>query len=135
MIFVSHNLATVRYVSDVVAVMYLGRIVEVGPTDEIVSDPQHPYTRMLLAAVPRLGNNSASAVSSKRSPGPAQPAAGMSLPSTLPIGPSGPSRQICVEQDPSKSAHDRPHAAACHFAGRDRGSPPQPSRDRRSRCQ
>ena len=44
MIFVSHNLATVRYVSDVLAVMYLGRIVEVGPTDAVVADPQHPYT-------------------------------------------------------------------------------------------
>ena len=55
MIFVSHNLATVRYVSDVIAVMYLGRLVEVGPTDAVVADPQHPYTRALLAAVPRLG--------------------------------------------------------------------------------
>ena len=52
MIFVSHNLATVRYVSDVLAVMYLGRLVEVGPTDAVISDPQHPYTRTLLAAVP-----------------------------------------------------------------------------------
>ena len=58
MVFVSHNLATVRYVSDVLAVMYLGRIVEVGPTDAVVSDPQHPYTRTLLDAVPRLGQTS-----------------------------------------------------------------------------
>ena len=57
MMFVSHNLATVRYVSDVLAVMYLGRIVEVGPTDAVVSDPQHPYTRTLLDAVPRLGES------------------------------------------------------------------------------
>jgi peptide/nickel transport system ATP-binding protein len=51
-LFISHNLAVVRYVSDQVAVMYLGRIVEVGPCDSILDDPQHPYTRMLLDALP-----------------------------------------------------------------------------------
>lgn len=52
MLFISHNLAVVRYLSDHIAVMYLGRIVEAGPTDEILADPRHPYTRDLLAAVP-----------------------------------------------------------------------------------
>jgi len=53
MLFISHNLAVVRYVSDLIAVMYLGRIVEVGPADQVLNDPQHDYTRELLAAVPR----------------------------------------------------------------------------------
>ena len=47
-LFVSHNLATVRYVSDALAVMYLGRLVEAGPTEAVVAQPQHPYTRSLL---------------------------------------------------------------------------------------
>jgi peptide/nickel transport system ATP-binding protein len=51
MLFISHNLAVVRYVSDIIAVMYLGRIVECGPADDVLRDPQHPYTRELLAAV------------------------------------------------------------------------------------
>ncbi len=52
-LFVSHNLGVIRYVSDVVAVMYLGRVVEVGPVDQVFSAPQHPYTRALLEAIPR----------------------------------------------------------------------------------
>ncbi|MBA5776392.1 ABC transporter ATP-binding protein [Stappia sp. F7233] len=51
-LFVSHNLAVVNYISDRIAVMCRGRIVEVGPTKEVVSDPLHPYTQALLAAVP-----------------------------------------------------------------------------------
>jgi peptide/nickel transport system ATP-binding protein len=53
MLFISHNLAVVRYVSDIVAVMREGKIVEYGPVDEVLGDPRHEYTRELLAAVPR----------------------------------------------------------------------------------
>ena len=51
-LFISHNLAVVNYMSDQVAVMQSGRIVEIGPRDIILQDPVHPYTRALLAAVP-----------------------------------------------------------------------------------
>jgi oligopeptide/dipeptide ABC transporter ATP-binding protein len=54
MIFVSHNMAVVRQVSDRVAVMYRGRIVETGPATEVFSGPSHPYTRLLLSSVPRM---------------------------------------------------------------------------------
>ncbi|MSQ56968.1 MAG: ATP-binding cassette domain-containing protein [Limnohabitans sp.] len=55
-LFISHNLAVVRHVSDRVGVMYLGRLVELAPTDQLFSNPQHPYTRMLLEAIPKLRN-------------------------------------------------------------------------------
>jgi peptide/nickel transport system ATP-binding protein len=55
MLFISHNLAVVRYVSDVVAVMRHGVIVEAGPAEQLLSAPEHSYTRDLLDAVPRLG--------------------------------------------------------------------------------
>jgi peptide/nickel transport system ATP-binding protein len=55
MLFISHNLAVVRYVADYVAVMYQGRIIEHGPAERVLQDPGQPYTRRLLAAVPRPG--------------------------------------------------------------------------------
>jgi oligopeptide/dipeptide ABC transporter ATP-binding protein len=51
-LFISHNLAVVKYVSDAVAVMYLGRIVEIGDAEQVFSEPKHPYTQALLAAIP-----------------------------------------------------------------------------------
>ncbi len=54
-LFVTHDIAAARIVADRIAVMYLGRIIEEGPADEITASPQHPYTQALLAAVPTLG--------------------------------------------------------------------------------
>jgi peptide/nickel transport system ATP-binding protein len=53
-VFITHDLATARFLCDRVAVMYLGRVVECGPVEAVLGEPRHPYTRALLAAVPRL---------------------------------------------------------------------------------
>jgi len=53
-VFIAHDLSVVRHVSDRIAVMYLGKVVEEGPTDAIFEAPQHPYTRSLLAAIPSV---------------------------------------------------------------------------------
>ncbi|MBV1731082.1 MAG: ABC transporter ATP-binding protein, partial [Hydrogenophaga sp.] len=53
-LFISHNLAVVRHVSDRVGVMYLGRVVELAPKHTLFDNPRHPYTRMLLDAIPKM---------------------------------------------------------------------------------
>ena len=52
LVFIAHDLAVVRHISDRVAVMYMGQVVEVGARAEVYEQPSHPYTRMLLASVP-----------------------------------------------------------------------------------
>jgi peptide/nickel transport system ATP-binding protein len=119
MIFVSHNLATVRFVSEVLAVMYLGRIVEVGATDSVVADPRHPYTRALLAAVPTLSEPAPILDPDLgEPPDPHQPPPGCHFHPRCPIGPTVLlERQICIDRDPRDGADERPHRAFCHFAG------------------
>lgn len=56
-LFISHDLSVIKYLSDRIAIMYLGEIVETGLTEEIFSSPKHPYTQALLSAVPELGTN------------------------------------------------------------------------------
>jgi peptide/nickel transport system ATP-binding protein len=118
-IFVSHNLATVRFVSDAVAVTYLGRVVETGSTDAIVSNPQHPYTRSLLDAVPSIGGSLPVVALRGESPDPHAPPTGCHFHPRCPTGPQvRAERRLCLEQDPRVGAEDRMHHACCHYAAK-----------------
>jgi len=117
-LFISHDLAVVRYVSDAIAVMHLGRVVERAPADALLSDPRHPYTRTLLAAAPRLRTPAVrDAAPAGEPPDPYDPPSGCRFRTRCPVGPLvDPARAICAEGDPHQSAGERAHHAACHFA-------------------
>ena len=92
-----------------------------GPAEQVLSDPQHPYTRNLLAAAPsrhtRVLDADQSAVSDSEPADPHHPPAGCRYHTHCPIGPLvHPERSLCTTADPSSAAGDRRHHAACHFA-------------------
>ena len=114
-LFISHDLAVVRHVSDRIAVMYLGQIVEQGSTVAVCQNPQHPYTEALLSAipmpVPKHGRRRKRIVLTGDVPNPAQP------PPACRFAPRCPYRQpICDEETPELKMTRQGHNAACHFA-------------------
>ena len=114
-LFISHNLAVVRYVASHIAVMYLGRIVESGAAREVLTEPQHPYTRDLLAAIPRVrGSTTAPSIEVLEAVDPHHPPSGCRYHTRCPVGPLVlPDREVCLRVEPSS---DHRQNAACHFA-------------------
>jgi peptide/nickel transport system ATP-binding protein len=113
-LFISHDIALVAHLADRIAVMYRGRIVEIGTTDEVMRPPHHPYTEALLSAVPSIDKPQASRI---RLPLAAQPhaTAGCCFSRRCPrrIGP------ICDEQAPPVRSASATHVIACHYELRD----------------
>ncbi|MFF0326748.1 dipeptide ABC transporter ATP-binding protein [Nonomuraea angiospora] len=119
-LFIAHDLSVVRHLSDTVAVMYLGRIVEYGGAAAVYGNPQHPYTAALMSSSPVP---SVSARTRERIvlpgdlPSPANPPSGCRFRTRCPIGPLvNPDRTICTEIDPQLTLTATGQRAACHFA-------------------
>ena len=116
-LFIAHDLGIVRHVSDTVAVMYLGKIVEHAPRDALYARPLHPYTRALLEAAPVadpvLERNRRPAAVRGGPPSPANPPPACRF---HPRCPRAEAPGICSEQEPALRELEPAHRAACHFA-------------------
>jgi oligopeptide transport system ATP-binding protein len=118
-LFIAHDLAVVRHLSDRIAVMYLGKVVEIADRNDIYDRPQHPYTKALLSSIPvpdPIAEMSRAPITLKGEiPSPVNPPSGCRFHPRCPIArvPG-----VCSEVEPPLEPHGaRDQVAACHFAG------------------
>jgi oligopeptide/dipeptide ABC transporter ATP-binding protein len=113
-LFVAHDLSVVRHVSDRIAVMYLGKIMELSPSEELYTKPIHPYTAALLSAIPvpdpRRNRERERIVVGGEPPSPVNPPSGCVFHTRCPRA-----RDLCKVEVPQLSEYPGGHVAACHF--------------------
>jgi peptide/nickel transport system ATP-binding protein len=117
-IVISHDLAVVKYLADTIAVMYLGKLVEVGPAEAIYAETVHPYTHGLIETIPvpdpALARSRTGAAVKGELPSAITPPSGCRFRTRCPYA-----KEICAEEEPPLRAFGTGHLAACHFPLRD----------------
>jgi peptide/nickel transport system ATP-binding protein len=112
-VFISHDLAVVRYVADRIAVMYLGQIVDIGPAERVFEPPHHPYTEALLSAIPTLAAGARPRIRLHGPiPSPSDPPSGCRFHTRCPRAISG----LCAEVEPPWQDDADGHRYRCHIA-------------------
>jgi len=110
-LFIAHDLALVKQVSDRVAVMYLGKLCEVGPGEEVYRQPLHPYTKALLDSVPGTAANAKATTTIRgEPPSPIHPPSGCRFRTRCPRA-----EQRCADEEPAMRELAKGHSVACHF--------------------
>ncbi|MCJ8331548.1 MAG: ATP-binding cassette domain-containing protein, partial [Lentisphaeria bacterium] len=109
-LFISHDLSVVQHISDRIAVMYLGKIVELGPTESIIKNPQHPYTKALISAIPIPGvEQDERTILEGEVPSPSNPPSGCSFHTRCPLA-----QDKCKTDTPALETKDG-RDVSCHF--------------------
>jgi oligopeptide/dipeptide ABC transporter ATP-binding protein len=113
-IFISHDLSVVKHITDRVAVMYLGKIVELAETDQLFDDPKHPYTKALISAVPinHPDEKKERIILAGDVPSPVNPPAGCSFHPRCPS-----CMEICKTAKPPQVTMENGQSVACHLYG------------------
>lgn len=110
-LFITHDLAVARLISDTIAVMYLGKIVEIASTEELIDNPMHPYTKALLSSVPSLFRRKKEKIILKGEiANPINPPSGCRLHPRCPFA-----KSICSKEEPKLVSYGNNHYVACHF--------------------
>lgn len=114
-LFIAHDLSMVKHISDRVGVMYLGRIVEIGKTDELYNNPKHPYTKMLMSAIPIPDpEHNIDRIEIKGEiPSPMNPPSGCTFRTRCPLA-----QKICEEKVPELVYTSEEYACACHLVNK-----------------
>jgi oligopeptide/dipeptide ABC transporter ATP-binding protein len=115
MLFISHDLRTVRYIADRVSVMYLGQFIETGRTSEVFNSPRHPYTQSLLSSAPSVpGNQHDQITLVGEPPDPIDPPSGCRFHPRCPVA-----TDECAAVNPAETTVSETHTHRCHYADAD----------------